>query len=130
MRTTLAVALLVSLAFPVCGQEARYAADQRELGPVVLLELALTDGKLVFRTHTGGCTNAGSFAVDVVVDAGVVPGTPLYRLTIRRVRVDECKGLFPEGILNELDLADDLGLSGRFTVTVENPVLVRPAAER
>ena len=96
---------------------------QRELGPIVVRELAIRDGKIVFRVDSGGCTDAASFAVDVVKEPGISAATPHYRLTIRRVRADDCKALLLEGVLVELDLAQDLGLAGRFTVAVENPVL-------
>ena len=120
--TLLAFLLLVAL--PVAAQPQRFVEGQRELGPVVVRELVVRDGKLVFRVDSGGCTDAASFAVDVAKQPGNSVAVPHYRLTIRRVRADDCKALLLEGVVIELDLAKDLGLAGRFTVSVENPVFV------
>lgn len=122
MRRVLILCALAA-ALPVGAQPQRFVAGQRALGPVVVRELAVRDGKLVFRVDSGGCTDAASFAVDVVKEEGVLAGVPHYRLTIRRVRADDCKALLVDGVLIELDFAKGLGLSGRFTVSVENPVL-------
>jgi hypothetical protein len=121
MRHLLLALLLAAL--PAAAQPQRYVEGQRELGPIVVRELAIRDGKLAFRVDSGGCTDAASFAVDVVKEPGVPAAAPRYRLTIRRVRADDCKALLLEGVLIEMDLAKDLGLAGRFTVSVENPVL-------
>lgn len=131
MRTFTAVILLVALALPVAamGESApreTFVEGQRALGPIVVTELAIRDGKLVFRADSGGCTEAASFEVDVVKEEGVLASVPHYRLTIRRVRVDDCKALLLDGVLIELDLEKDIGLSGRYTVSVENPVLRAP----
>ncbi len=123
MRHPAFLLALLLAALPASAQPERYVEGQRELGPVIVRELAVRDGKLVFRVDSGGCTDAGSFAVDVAKETGVSAGVPHYRLTIRRVRADDCKALLLEGVLIELDLAKDLGLAGRFTVSVENPVL-------
>jgi hypothetical protein len=123
MRTPLAVLALVLIALPVAAQGAKFVEGQRELGPIVVRELAIGEGKLVFRTDSGGCTDAASFTVDIAKEAGISASVPHYRLTIRRVRADDCKAFLVDGALIELDLAKDLGLSGRFTVSVENPVV-------
>ena len=123
------IALLLA-ALPVAAQPQRFVEGQRELGPVVVRELAVREGKLVFRADSGGCTDAASFVVDVEKEAGLSAAVPHYRLTIRRVRADECKALLLEGVLIELDLAKDLGLAGRFTVSVVNPVLGDSRASR
>jgi hypothetical protein len=118
------LAFLLLVALPVAAQPQRFVEGQREIGPIVVRELAVRDGRLFFRADSGGCTDAASFAVDVVKEPGTAAAVPHYRLTIRRVRADDCKALLLEGIVIELDLAKDLGLAGRFTVSVENPVLV------
>jgi hypothetical protein len=123
MRRPAFLLALLLIALPASAQPQRYVEGQRELGPIVVRELAVRDGTLAFRADSGGCTDAGSFTVDVVKVSGVSAGVPHYRLTIRRVRADDCKALLLEGVLIELDLAKDLGLTGRFTVSVENPVL-------
>ena len=85
-------------------------------------ELAIREGKLVFRTDSGGCTDAGSFTVDIVKEEGVAAKVPHYRLTIRRVRADDCKAFLADGVLIELELEKDLGLKGTYTISVTNPV--------
>ncbi len=61
--------------------------------------------------------------MDIAKEAGISASVPHYRLSIRRVRADDCKAFLIDGVLIELDLAKDLGLAGRFTVSVENPVV-------
>jgi hypothetical protein len=126
MRRLLILCSVLAAALPLGAQPQRFVEGQRDLGPVVVRELAVREGKLVFRVDSGGCTDASSFTVDVAKEAGVLPGVAHYRLTIRRVRADDCKAFLAEGVLVELDLAKDLGLAGRFTVSVENPVLAVP----
>ena len=46
-----------------------------------------------------------------------------HRLTIVRVRIDVCKSVLWDGVVIELDLEQDLGLTGTYTVSVTNPVL-------
>ena len=125
MRIPLAALSLILIALPVAAQPARFVEGQRELGPIVVSELAIRDGTLVFRTDSGGCTDAGSFSVDIVKEAGISASVPHYRLTIRRVRADDCKAFLLDGVLIELDLEKDLGLTGTYTVSVGNPVLRR-----
>jgi hypothetical protein len=127
MRTSFAVLALILIALPVSAQPVKFVESQRELGPIVVSELAIRDGKLVFRTESGGCTDAGSFTVDIVKEEGISTKVPHYRLTIRRVRIDECKAFLVDGVLIELDLEKDLGLKGTYTISVENPVYRRPA---
>jgi hypothetical protein len=67
----------------------KFVEGQRELGPLAVSELAIRDGKLVFRTESGGCT---AFLVDGVLieldrekDLGlegtytISVGNPVYR---------------------------------------------------
>lgn len=133
MRHWFVLCSLVLAALPIAAQggtapDVKFVEGQRALGPIVVAEIAIRDGKLVFRTDSGGCTDAGSFTVDIVKEAGRFASIPHYRLTIRRVRADDCKALLSDGVLIELDLEKDLGLSGRFTVSVENPVLHVPGS--
>ena len=137
MRTTSALsvfalfALALSLtAFPVAAESGEFVSGQRALGPIVISELAVRDGLLVFRADSGGCTDASSFVIDVAPEDRGAGSFPHYRLTIRRVRADDCKALLVDGVRIEIHLEDDLGLSGHFTVTVTNPVLQSPAQTR
>jgi hypothetical protein len=126
MRIPGAVLALILAALPLAAQGARYVEGQRALGPIVVTELAIREGKLVFRTDSGGCTDAGSFTVDIVKEEGIAGKVPHYRLTIRRVRADECKAFLIDGVVIELDLEKDLGLKGAYTISVENPVYRKP----
>lgn len=110
-------------ALPLAAQPQRFVEGQRALGPVIVREISIRDGVLVARVESGGCTDASSFKVDVVKEEGFLSKVPHYRLTIRRIRADDCKALLVDGVLIELDLARDVGLTGRYTVSVENPVL-------
>jgi hypothetical protein len=125
MRILCSVLALARVSLAAAAQPAKFVEGQRTLGPIVVREMTIRDGKLVFRSDSGGCTDASSFAVDVAKEAGTLAAVPHYRLTIRRVRADECKALLLEGVLIELDLERDLGLAGAYTVSVANPVYAR-----
>ncbi len=114
---------LLAVSLPVAGQGLKISRSSRELGTSVLRELSIQDGKLRFRVDSGGCTDAGSFKVRASRMDGVPPNKAHYQLTIERVRIDECKAMLWEGVQIELDLRKDLGLNGKYTVTVGNPVL-------
>jgi hypothetical protein len=119
---------LLAFALPAGAQSAQNAQagpisrSPRELGAVLLRELAVGDGKLVFRVDSNGCTDAGSFTVRVDKEEGVAVKAAHYHLTIERVRIDECKAMLWEGVVIELDLERDIGLKGTYTVSVTNPV--------
>ena len=113
--------LLVGL--PVAAQSQEISRTPRELGTAVLRELAIENGKMHFRVDSNGCTDSRSFEVRISREAGITATTPHYRLTIQRTRVDECKAMLWDGVVIELDLEKDLGLSGAYTLTVTNPVL-------
>ena len=115
------LALLV-IGFPASAQTPKLSRGPRELGVAVLREVSLREGKLVFRVDSGGCTDASSFKVRTAREQGTSPKVPHYRLTIERVRIDECKAMLWEGVLIELDLEKDIGLKGQYTVAVDNPV--------
>jgi hypothetical protein len=115
------LALLV-IGFPASAQTTKVSHSPRELGTVVLRELEIRGGKLVFRVDSNGCTDASSFKVRASREEGLSPKVPHYRLVVERVRIDECKAMIWDGVLIELDLDKDLGLAGPCTVTVENPV--------
>lgn len=115
------LALLV-IGFPASAQAPKLSRSPRELGTVVLRELEVRGGKLIFRVDSNGCTDASSFKVRASREEGLSPKIPHYRLVVERVRIDECKAMLWDGVLIELDLDKDLGLSGEFTVSVGNPV--------
>lgn len=125
MRILFSVLALELVSLAAAAEPVKFVEGQRTLGPIVVREMAIRDGKLVFRSDSGGCTDASSFAVDVAKETGIVAAVPHYRLTIRRVRADECKAFLLEGVLIELDLEKALGLAGAYTISVANPVYVR-----
>ena len=118
-----ALFLLLLAGLSVSAQTSAISRSPRELGTAVLREVAIQDGKLRFRVDSGGCTDAGSFKVRVRRSDGTSRKTPNYQLTIERVRSDECKAILWEGVVIEMDLAKDLGLKGKYTAFVSNPVL-------
>ena len=111
---------------PACAQAQEVARSPRELGTAVLKQLSVGEGKISFRVDSNGCTDAGSFEVRVIREQGITAGAPHYRLTIERVRIDECKAMLWDGVVIELDLERDLGLTGAYTFSVTNPVLSSP----
>jgi len=118
-----ALFLLLLAGMPASAQALPLSGSPRELGTAVLREAAIQDGRLRFRVDSGGCTDAASFQVRVRRSGGTARKTAHYQLTIERVRSDECKAMLWEGVVIEMDLARDLGLRGRFTASVTNPVL-------
>ncbi|HEQ72579.1 MAG TPA: hypothetical protein ENN69_08830 [Spirochaetia bacterium] len=104
---------------------AEYSREQRELGIVILTDFSVEDGVLVFRAASGGCTDRGHFKVTVEELHPIVASARYYRLTVTRIRSDDCKGLFPDGVEIRFDLEQDLGLVPPYTFTVANPVASR-----
>lgn len=113
---------------PVCAQGLEVSHSPRELGVAVLRDLSIGEGKISFRVDSNGCTDAGSFEVRVIREQGITAKAPHYRLTIERVRIDECKAMLWDGVVIDLWLEQDLGLTGTCTFSVTNPVLSKQAA--
>ncbi len=122
MRAVLIVLAMSFAAFPVVSETRQMSHGARELGRIIVTELAIREGKVLFRTDSNGCTDRSSFNVDVVKEEGFSAKSPHYRLSIERIRADECKAMMWEGVLIEIDLQKELGLTGAYTVSVENPV--------
>ena len=119
--------LMSALIFLMSVISALYAGSvingQQEKGEIVLKSLSVADGKIIFRTDTGGCTDEKSFRVNVKqVKGSSYMKKPHYTLTIERVVPDYCKGLFPGGVVIGIDLEKDAGLKGDYTVSVTNMV--------
>ena len=119
---------LILFGRPVCAQAQDVSRSPRELGTAVLRELSIGEGKISFRVDSNGCTDAGSFEVRVIREQGITAKAPHYRLSIERVRIDECKAMLWDGVVIDLDLEQDLGLTGAYTVSITNPVLSKQAA--
>lgn len=122
MKAVVSFLAVMFAAFPVFPQSSPVSHGPRELGLVTLTELAVRDGKLVFRTASNGCTGADSFHVRVRREAGSAPGVQAWRLAIERVKIDDCKMLVLEGVQVELDLQKDVGLSGTYSLSFDNPL--------
>lgn len=114
---------LLFITLPVSGQGLPVSRTPRELGTALLRELSIHEGKIVFRVDSNGCTAAASFRVRVERQEDLTPKVPHYRLTIERVRIDECKAMLWDGVVIEIELEKDLGLTGACTLSVGNPVL-------
>jgi hypothetical protein len=104
---------------------AKVSQGQRDLGTIILEDASVKDGKLSFRTATGGCTEKGSFKVNVKKEKGISDKVPHYVLSVERTARDDCKAFFPEGVVIEFDLEKDLGLKGNYTLSIANPIYPR-----
>lgn len=101
---------------------AEYSHGPRQTGEVVLDELLMGSNKFFIRVGSGGCTAKGSFKVDVKKGEGLTPIAPHYVLTIKRIKVDECKAIVDNGTLILFDMEKDLGIKGDFIYSLTNPV--------
>ena len=97
--------------------------NPRVLGEVVLHELSIQDGKVAIRVDSGGCTDKAAIRANLRKQKGPADLVPQVVVTFERVRADDCKALLLDGVRLEYDLVRDLGLSGRYTLVVANPVL-------
>jgi hypothetical protein len=118
-----ALFVLLLAGLPVSAQTLKVSRSPRELGTAVLRDLSIRGGKISFRVDSNGCTDAGSFKVRSSREEGITPKAAHYQLTIERVRIDECKAMLWEGVVIQVDLEKDLGLTGTYTISVSNPVL-------
>jgi hypothetical protein len=103
----------------------KVSQDPRELGTVILGEMAIKDKKVIIRVASGGCTDKAAIKANVQQEKGLTERTPHYRVTFERVRVDDCKALLMDGILLEYDISSDLRISGPYTLSVANGVSPR-----
>jgi len=125
MRAVLALAAVLCLAFPAGADSPGISHSPREPGRVILRDLAVRDGQIVIRTDSNGCSQKSSFKMEVKKEGGISTAIPNYRISIERTVADECKAIEWDGVQIEFDLAKDAGLSGAYTVTIENPVVSR-----
>jgi len=117
--------LAMAAALPAFSAPLKVSQGARQTGLVVLHDLAIRDGRILFRADSNGCTDARSFTVHVTREESSTTGAPRYRLAIERVRSDECKALLLDGVEIEIDLVKDLGLTGRYTISLDNPISAR-----
>lgn len=122
-RMALLLILAAGLAAPLSAQKISHGP--RELGVVVLQELAVKEEKVIIRVDSGGCTNKGAIKANVRKEKGITERAPHFVVTFERVRIDECKAIVSDGVLIEYDIPRDLGLAGLYTLTVTNWVFPR-----
>ena len=92
------------------------AADETK---EVLLGAELTAEALELQVITGGCTSKSDFKIEVNKK------TSPYRVTIRRLKPDLCKALFPEG--TKLSFSrKEIGLDQDSVITIENSIAFHP----
>lgn len=125
MRSLLVAATVFLVSLPSWSDSPPLSGSPRELGLAVLRELAIAAGTITIRVDSNGCTTKASFRASVVSGESPSARVPHYRVRIERIAVDECKAMVWEGVSIEFDLQKDLGLSGAFTLSVDNPVSVR-----
>jgi hypothetical protein len=90
---------------------------------VILRGVTVGEGKISFRVDSNGCTDAASFEIRARRRQALTPHAAWYEIAIERVRIDECKAMLWDGVLIEIDLEKDLGLTGPCAVSVSNPIL-------
>ena len=101
---------------------AEYSKSPRQTGEVVLDELLMGSNRFVVRVGSNGCTDKGSFKLDVKKEEGLFPKVPHYVLTIKRIKPDECKAIVDDGTLILFDMEKDIEIKGNFTYLLTNRV--------
>lgn len=119
-RMVCALVLVLVLAGACSGLS--FLDGQRQLGEAVLGSLTVKDGAVVVNVPSGGCTARESFKVRVEKSGEAEGDIPHFVLTFERIAADDCKAFLPEGVDLVFDLEKDLGLSGRYTLSVANRV--------
>ncbi len=105
---------------PQPSPASRFSLDPRQTGEEILEGLSVGPGTFTVRVGSNGCTDKGSFRVDIVKAAGISVTSTHYILTLRRIKPDECKAFLVDGTTLTWDLAKDLGLGGECTFSVAN----------
>jgi hypothetical protein len=91
------------------------AVDESE----VLLDFKVDNETLMFRVFSRGCTYKSDFVLEIT------PGTPLipqFVITLRRLRLDPCKGFDREGKLIVFS-KQELGLPRHSQIEMTNRIL-------
>ncbi|HOP64354.1 MAG TPA: hypothetical protein PK906_13315 [Spirochaetota bacterium] len=100
-----------------------FTDSQRKTGEIILKGLSVNGRCLSFTADTGGCTKKNSFRLNIKKVSVSKEKINHYQITVERIIPDNCKGLFPEGIVIEFDLEKDCGLKGVFTVSISNKII-------
>ncbi|MDD8020798.1 MAG: hypothetical protein PHU81_06405 [Acidobacteriota bacterium] len=100
-----------------------YSFRPGETGILILRGIKAEENRLSIRINTGGCTEKKSIKAEVKKVEGIDPQVPAYEITFIKQTPDNCKGLFPEGVVIEYDLKMDFGFSMPYTITVKNPII-------
>lgn len=99
-----------------------FSLSPRQTGEEILEELTISPNTVTIKVGSNGCTDKNSFRVDVKKEDGITNKAPHYKLTIYRIKLDECKAIVDEGVLITFDLEKDCGLSGVYTFSIMNRV--------
>lgn len=113
---------IMSVLLLVSNSHAQLSQSPRQTGEEVLEEILMGSKKFIIRVGSNGCTDKGSFKVDVKKEDGLSLKSPHYILTILRIKPDECKAIVDEGALVLFDMEKDIGIKGSFTYSVANRV--------
>jgi len=126
MRFRNTVLFLAVVIFCPCVFAQQYSHGPKQKGEAVLEELLIGKKTLLIKVGSGGCTSKSSFRIDTRKVDGITPLVPHYILTINRAQIDECKAIVDDGPVILWDFEKDLGMKGRFTISVRNMVSVIP----
>lgn len=112
--------LLVASSLSVFADEVVYSNIPRV---ETIYGMSYVNGAVQIQVESNGCTSKDSFVVQKYID----PSDNSVRLLFIRNRPDWCRGFFAEGVGVEFS-REDLGLSDRDAVRVENPFGPNPRA--
>lgn len=115
------IAIAVCLLCP-CVFAQQYSLGPGYKGEEILSELLIGKKTLAIKVGSNGCTDKGSYNVDVKKVKGITPIAPHYILTINRIHTDSCKAIVDDGPVIIWDLEKELGVIGPYTVSVQNRV--------
>ncbi len=91
----------------------------------VLMGLFANKNTLSIRVKTRGCTKKKDFWIWCTYDEKSKDQSPHYKLTIYRMKQDNCKAYKPPGELIEYDLRKELGLPDLYTYSITNSIKSR-----
>lgn len=123
IKTPFSLAIIFCALFLSAHSYAQYSHGPRETGEAVLSELLMGPGRFIATVGSNGCTDKGSFKVDIKKEKGLSSTAPHYILTIVRIVADDCKAIVDGGTPILFDLETDLGIRGYYTYSIANQVL-------
>lgn len=100
-----------------------YSSGPGSSGKELLHELLIGPQAFSIRVASNGCTDKNSFSIAAEKGKSISSTMPHYALTINRTKPDNCKAIVAGGIVLSFDLLKDLGINGKFSYMITNPVL-------